>query len=262
MNIDIFILARSASNRLPKKHFQQVNGKSVIENLVNRMKKGKDIRKIVVCTTDLPSDDEFVKMLKEKNIEYFRGSEKDVIKRLYDAAKFFDTDIVIDVSGDKIYTDVEYVNKVTHILQNEDVDFVRGSRTSSKFDPSDLFVHGFIPGGFTKNSLEKILKNKKNNNTEDGYTEYFISDNTVKKKFIVPNVDFKQYDKIKLDLDYPDDLELARKIFENLGNDFHLEDILNLFSKKAELKKESMKNLDKWKQNYSKKISISEKIKN
>ena len=59
MNIDIFIIARSASNRLPAKHMREINGKSIIENLVNRMKKSKKIRKIVVCTTKSPSDDKF-----------------------------------------------------------------------------------------------------------------------------------------------------------------------------------------------------------
>ena len=47
MNIDIFILARSTSHRLPKKHLQKINGKTVIENLVNRMKKSKWIKGVI-----------------------------------------------------------------------------------------------------------------------------------------------------------------------------------------------------------------------
>ena len=71
MNIDIFILARSTSHRLPEKHLQKINGKTVIENLVNRLKKSKKIRKIIVCTTNLPSDDKFIKFLKKKILNIF-----------------------------------------------------------------------------------------------------------------------------------------------------------------------------------------------
>ena len=255
MNIDIFILARSTSHRLPEKHLQKINGKSVIENLVNRKKKSKKIRKIVVCTTDLPSDDKFVEFLKEKNIEYFRGSDKDILKRLLDAAKYYKTDIIIDVSGDKIYTDTNYVDKVSEILQNEEVDFVRGNNSKFEFEPSNLFIHGIIPGGFRTTALKKICKFKKNNNTEDGYTEFFTSDNTVKKKYIIPEINLEFTDKIKLDLDYPEDLILAKKIFKYLGNDFHMEEVLKLFTSKPELIKNTTIILEKWKKNYAKKTS-------
>jgi len=261
MNIDIFILARSTSHRLPKKHLQKINGKTVIENLVNRMKKSKKVRKIVVCTTDLPSDDKFVKFLKEKNIEYFRGSDKDILKRLLDAAKYYKTDIIIDVSGDKIYTDVDYVDKVSEILQNEEIDFVRGNNSKSKFEPSNLFIHGIIPGGFKTITLEKICKLKKIDNTEDGYTEFFTSNNKIKKKYIIPEINFEFTNKIKLDLDYPEDLTLAKKIFKDLGNDFHMKEILRLFSLKPELIKDTTKIFEQWKKNYAKKTSEFKKNK-
>jgi spore coat polysaccharide biosynthesis protein SpsF len=255
MNIDIFILARSTSHRLPKKHLQKINGKTVIENLVNRMKKSKKVRKIVVCTTDLPSDDKFVKFLKEKNIEYFRGSDKDILKRLLDAAKFHKTDIIIDVSGDKIYTDVNYVDKVSKILEEQEIDFIRGGNSKLEFDPSNLFIHGIIPGGFKTSALEKICKFKKITNTEDGYTEFFIKNDTIKKKYITLDTNFEFIDKVKLDLDYPEDLVLAEKIFEELGNDFYVENILKLFSSKPELIKDTAEILKKWVKNYAEKTS-------
>ncbi len=255
MNIDAFILARSASHRLPQKHLQKINEKTVIENLVNRIQKSKKIRKIVVCTTNLPSDDKFVKFLKEKKIEYFRGNDKDILKRLLESAKFFKTDIIIDVSGDKIYTDVNYIDRVCEILQNEDVDFVRGNDSELEFNPSSLFIHGIIPGGFKTSILEDICSKKESNNTEDGYTEFFTKNNSIKKKYIIPDIDFEFTNKIKLDLDYPEDLFLAQKVFQILGNDFHMHDILDLFLDKPELIKDTQKILDKWKKNYVQKTS-------
>ncbi len=256
MNTDIFILARSASNRLPGKHMREINGKPAIETLINRLKKSKKIRHIVVCTTNLASDDKLSKFLKEKNIEYFRGADKDVLKRLLDAAKYYNTDIIIDVSGDKIYTDTDYVDKVVEILLNEKIDFVRGNNSKSVFDPSDHFVHGIIPGGFKVSALEKICKTKKSINNEDGYTEYFTSMSFIKKYYIVPDVDFNVTKKIKLDLDYPEDLELANKLFSYLDDDFHMGDILNFFSENPDLIKITEPILDEWTTNYDKRKKV------
>jgi spore coat polysaccharide biosynthesis protein SpsF len=252
MNIDIFILARSASNRLPCKHLREINGKPIIENLVNRMKTSEYIRKVIVCTTDLPSDDKLVNFLDKKNIEYFRGSDKDILKRLLDAAKHHNSDIVIDVSGDKIYTDIDYVEQVSKILQEDEVEFVRGNNSKSIFDPEDHFVHGIIPGGFKVKTLEKICKGKKSKNTEDGYTEFFTSSDTIKKFYIIPKVDFNITKKIKLELDYEEDLDLAKKLFRTLKNDFHMNDILEIFSKNPDLIKITEPIINKWASNYNK----------
>ena len=100
----------------------------------------------------------------------------------------------------------------------------------------------------------KFNKLKKTTNTEDGYTEFFIKNDTIKKKYIVPKINFEYTNKIKLDLDYPEDLILAKKIFENLGNDFHMKEILELFSLKPDLIKDSEIILEKWKKNYTGKI--------
>ncbi len=252
MNTDIFILARSASNRLPAKHLREINGKPVIENLVHRLKKSKKIRNIVVCTTKLPSDDKLSEFLKEKNIKCFRGDDKDILKRLLDAAKYYNTDIIIDVSGDKIYTDTDYVDKVVKILQHEDIDFVRGNNSKSKFDPGDHFVHGIIPGGFKVNALEEICKRKKSNNTEDGYTEFFTSQNFIKKYYIIPDVNFNITRKIKLDLDYQEDLNLAKELFNHLDDDFHMDDILKIFSENPNLIKITKPIINQWTTNYEK----------
>jgi spore coat polysaccharide biosynthesis protein SpsF (cytidylyltransferase family) len=252
MNIDIFILARSTSNRLPEKHLRKINGKPIIEILVDRMKKSKMVRNVIICTTNLPSDDKLVKILEEKNIKYFRGSDKDILQRLLDAAKYYHTDIIIDVSGDKIYTDVNYVDQVSKILQKEEIDFIRGNNSNLEFDPGDHFVHGIIPGGFKVSALEEICKRKKSNNNEDGYTEFFTSMDFIKKYYIVPNIDFSVTKKIKLDLDYPEDLDLAEKLFDYLGDDFHMDDILKVFSENPDLIKITEPIINEWKINYDK----------
>jgi len=51
-----------------------------------------------------------------------------------------------------------------------------------------------------------------------------------------------------LTLDYEEDLFLAKEIFKNLGNNFHLNDLLNLFYEKPKL----LKITDNLEQRYKK----------
>jgi spore coat polysaccharide biosynthesis protein SpsF (cytidylyltransferase family) len=53
-------------------------------------------------------------------------------------------------------------------------------------------------------------------------------------------------------LDYPDDLKLAEIIFEKLGNDFHVQDILKLLEKNPQLVKINEVDIDNWRENYAK----------
>lgn len=254
MKSDIFILARLSSDRLPNKHLMNINEKPAIKNLIERLRHSK-ARKIVVCTTNLKSDDSLVEYLKKEQIEYFRGNDKDILIRFLNAAQHFGTDIIVDVSGDKIYTDVFYVDKIINMMENSDIDFIRGNNSNTNFDPSNHFIHGIIPGGIRTKALEKICELKKTNNTENGYTEFFISSNIIKKKFIIPDIDLEFIKRIKLDLDYSEDLELARAVFKELGNDFHMQDILQLFSKKPELIEITNHLIKKWKKNYNDRLS-------
>lgn len=252
MNTDIFILARLDSQRLSKKQLQKIGNEYLLKILVNRLKKSKKIRNVIVCTTNKKTDEELVKFLKKEKILFFRGSEKDVLKRMLDTAKKFGTDKIIDVEGDKIYTDLTLLNKVIKELSKKGTDFVIGKRKNEEFDPYDHFIHGIIPTGFSKKILEKICKRKQAKDTETGYKELFLETELCNVKFLeIPNIK-KSTRNIRLTLDYPEDLKLARKVFAELGMKFNFRDIISLYEKKPEIFKNSVRISEKWKQEYEK----------
>ena len=51
--------------------------------LVDRIKKSKKIEKIIICTTTSSSDDILIDFCKVNNLDYYRGSEDDVLKKEY-----------------------------------------------------------------------------------------------------------------------------------------------------------------------------------
>ena len=251
-NIDILILARLDSKRLPKKQLKKIGNEHLLKILVNRLKKAKKIRNVIVCTTNKKSDEPLVNFLKKEEILFFRGSEKDVLKRMLGAAKKFSTDIIIDVEGDKIYTDPDLVDLIAKQFTNSKNEFVIGSRDKKEFDPTDHFIHGVFPAAFETKILEKVCDNKQTNNTETGYKELFFEEGMCKKKFVTLPTKMKIPNEIRLTLDYPEDLKLAKEIFKNLGKDFHYVDIIKLYRNNPELFKITEKISDKWKSNYKK----------
>jgi len=252
--IDVFILARLNSSRLPKKQLKKINNKPILKILVNRLKKSKKIRNIIICTTNKKTDDELVNFLKKEKILYYRGSEKDVLKRMLGAAKKFCTDIIIDVEGDKIYTDTKMMDLVIKQFQNPKNEFVIASKNKKDFEPTDHFIHGVFPAGFKTSILEKVCNNKKTNNTETGYKELFLQKGICNKTFVTIPTNHKIPKKIRLTLDYPEDLKLAKKIFAELCDDFGYRDILKLYNKNPKIFEITKKISDEWEINYQENI--------
>jgi len=250
MNCDIFIPARLESSRFPEKHLQKINSIPLIKYLIQRLEKCKNIRKIIVCTTDSQSDEKLVRFLKNENIIYFRGSEKDIIKRFFDAANFFKTDIIIDVEGDDFFTDPFLVDKIALEMLNDDFDFISGNMSTKNFDSKTGYPHGLIPVGIRNSALAKIYQQKKTSNTETGYKEFFMDENLFKIKYLIPETNKEFSENLRLTIDYKEDFELAKKVIDELGNDFNFEKLLDLFNAKPELLKIVEPVIQKWKKNY------------
>lgn len=252
MNIDIFIPARLNSARLPAKHLKKINGQPIIKHLVTRLQSAKKIRNIIVCTTELSSDNPLVEFLEKEKIFYFRGNDEDILVRLLDAAKHFETDIIVDVEGDDIYTDPFYVDAIVEEMENSDLDFVSGNTSTQNFGFQQGFPHGLIPAGIKRSALEKICILKQTNKTETGYKEFFTRSKLFKCKYLFPDPNLTFDENLRLTLDYPEDFNLATEIFNELGVNFHFQDILKLFNKKPNLLKITEPVIERWQQNYEK----------
>ena len=255
LNADIFIPVRLSSQRLPSKHLKLVNGEPVILKLIRRLEKSKKIRKIIVCTTTQDSDDPLIEILKKESILYFRGDKNDIIRRFLDASKEFDTDLIIDVEGDKIYTDPMFVDKVVDELQGPDIDFVIGNDSLENFNEFNNLIPGFIPAGIKKTALEKLCKIKKSENTETGYREFFTKMKIFNCKYIIPDNFKNNPNNIRLTLDYEEDLNLANEIFSELGDNFSYNDVLNLFEQKPSLHEITKPLIKKWNKHYQDNIT-------
>ncbi len=227
MNVDVFIPIRLGSNRLPKKALKKIDGKPIVKYLIERLQNTSNIRSIIVCTTLSKSDDELVDYLDKERILFFRGNEHDILDRYLNAAKKFQTDYIVNVEGDDIYTDSDCVDIISQKLVNSNLDYV---------DINNM-PFGLSTSGISVSALKKICSVKKSENTETGYKQFFTKTGLFKISHIDLEQSFYFPKNTRLSLDYEEDFQLAKEIFSILGNNFHKSDLSKLFKNNPDLLK-------------------------
>jgi len=205
VKIGFLITARLKSTRLPNKLILKINGKEIIRHMIDRLKVSKLLNNIIICTSDNPQDKSLVKIAKEEGIDYFLGDEEDVILRLYNASKEFRLDYALNITADCPLVATEFIDKIVNKYKESNADFIRCL---------DL-PHGFYLYGLKVDAMRKVCEIKKANDTEV-WGRYFtdtglfnVVDLDIPKKYIR-----KDY---RLTLDYPDDFDFFKKIFEYFG---------------------------------------------
>lgn len=228
MKIAVFIPVRLASERLPKKGLLEVKGKTVIEHLVERVKKAKLPDLIVLCTTLKSEDSIFVDIAKKCGIKCFRGSEKDILDRYLNAALEYDVDFIINVDGDDVFCDSTLIDKTVEVFGKTEVDFIKWKNLPL----------GASPCGIKVKALKKICQIKDEKNTETGWGRYFTDTGLFQVKCVEPEDEELKHPEVRMTLDYPEDLEFVKEIFDRLytpSKIFTLKDILRLLKKEPRL---------------------------
>ena len=219
MNVGFLIIARLKSKRLPNKLLKKIYGKLVIEHMIERVKKNRIINNVILCTSNLRSDDPLEKICKKKKIKIIRGDPNDVIKRMRDATKKFNLEYVISITADCPLVELSYVKKFLDIYRKTNADLLRA------FDlPHGAFCYGISP-----KSLNKICEIKATKNTANW--EMYFTETKIFKIYDVKIPKRQQNKMLRLTLDYVEDLKLINIIFEKLYKKkkfFNLDDILNL----------------------------------
>ena len=89
VNAIIITQARIGSSRLPSKILKKIQSKSLLEIQLSRLKRSKLNNGIVVATTFEKGVEKIIRLTKKYNINLFKGNNKNVLDRYYNAARFF-----------------------------------------------------------------------------------------------------------------------------------------------------------------------------
>lgn len=205
MRVGFLITARMKSTRLPKKLTLEIDGRQIIRWMIDRIKLSTVIDDIIICTSANPQDNILQEIADYENILVFRGSENDVIQRLYEASKFFNLDYSLNITADCPLVSIEYITKIVNKYEETQADFIRAL---------DL-PHGFYSYGLKIEAMQKVCEMKKSTDTEhwgECFTDtgsFKVVDLDVPENMRRPNY--------RLTLDYPEDYEFFKNVFDHFS---------------------------------------------
>lgn len=223
------IQARMGSTRLPGKVLKPILNKPLLWHLINRLQRCNTIDQIVVATTTDESDSKIIEFCKENAINYFSGSENDVLDRYYQAAKSFNADSIVRITADCPVIDPQIVDEVIHeyIEKKHDVCGLSGE-----------FPDGLDVTVFSFETLEDTWRNAKLPSEREHVGPYMLKH---PEKFKLGEyVKFDNLGHHRWTVDEVQDLQFIREVFSRLyepGEIFLTEDILNLLEREPELSK-------------------------
>ena len=117
-NVVTIIQARMNSKRLPGKVLLEVEGKKMLELMIERVRFSKYANKIVVATTKNILDDKIASFCKINKIDCYRGSEIDVLDRIYKCATKFNADHIVRLTADNPIQEPSVMDKIISEYSN------------------------------------------------------------------------------------------------------------------------------------------------
>ncbi len=230
------VQSRMGSTRLPGKVMKKICNKPVLELMLERLSKSRLIDEIVVATTCLKEDDIIFDWCKKIGFNVFRGSELDCLDRHYQVGKKFNADYVCKITPDCPLIDPNIVDKVIEFCLNnlKFFDYVSNAHPSSYPDGLDIEI---MPISILKTAWEQSI-----NSLEREHTTTYIW--TRPKKFRIGNIKMPGNENLfvteRWTLDYPEDFEFIKKIYEHLYTKksfFYMDDILKFLDEHPEIRK-------------------------
>ena len=207
------IIARSGSKRLKNQLFLKVNKNIALDFFFNRLKKVKSLDEIIIATSKKKIDDKINKFAQDKKIKCFRGSEKNVLKRLMQSISIAEKkpNLIVRANADCLLMMPTIVDKDIKFMKKGNYDLL--TPFDSNYCP---FGYSFVI--FKYNTLKKIY----NNAVKAKYLEHienFCFDYEKKFQIYRPKYQKKLYKpKLKLTLDVQKDYERIKFFIKKIIN--------------------------------------------
>ena len=218
------IQARMSSRRLPGKVLMKIQEKTLIERVVERVSKSKNVTKIIVATSKHRTDLPIRKLCLKNKIECHAGSLNNVAHRICEILKKLNAKSFLRICADSPFIDPELIDKCIIRFNNTNCDIVTNvlPRTFPKGQSvevvrSSLFIKN-LPKMKKKSQLEHILN--------------FFYEN--KNDFKINNIkNNKNYSKFNMSVDTAYDIRKARNIYKKItklkNNKISLKEIIKKY---------------------------------
>lgn len=200
----ILIQSRLNSARFPGKALHKINDVPLILRVYKQIRKSKYRNKVVVALSNAKSDNRLAFFLKEKKINFFRGSLNNVAKRLFDTSIHHKSKFFMRINGDSPLIKPSIIDRAIELHKN-----------NKKYDIITNVMPRTYPKGQSVEIISTEILNKYvkffNKFDKEHVTTFFYKK---KNLFLIKNFKSKLLrSKINQCIDYPSDIKRLNKYF-------------------------------------------------
>lgn len=225
------VQARMGSTRLAGKTLASIEGRPLLEHVVNRARGSRFIQRVVVATTQAPEDRAIVEWAAQAGVEVSLGSELDVLDRMYHAARAVDASVVVRITADDPFKDPVVIDRILDefLSRSPRLDYASNTITPTYPEGLDIEVIAF-------RALERAWHDAALTSEREHVTPYIWKHPEL---FSIANIAYERdLSKMRWTIDYEEDLAFAREVYRRLyaANPlFGLAEILSLLDREPEI---------------------------
>jgi glutamate-1-semialdehyde 2,1-aminomutase len=214
------VQARMGSTRLPNKVMKPISGIPMIELLLSRLSKSKQIDEIVLATSTDERNAHLVEHVQQLGYTCVRGSETDVLDRYLVAARQAQADVVVRITGDCPLIDPTLVDEVICKFKAESVDYLSNIAPASYPDGLDTEV-------FTVQALERAGRESQDPFDREHVTPHLRKPGLYKVGAMRHGEDLSG---LRWTVDEPADFQVVSQVFSHFAPNIHFSwtDVLSL----------------------------------
>ena len=207
---------------------QPLHGRPVLAHVLERCRRIAGADLVLCAVPDEAGSAPLEKVAVASGARVFKGSERDVLRRYLEAAQMARADVVMRVTSDCPLIDPAICAAVLDLRARESADYVANNMPRS-------FPHGLDCEAFTVKALAEAASE-----TDDGYDREHVTPWLRRAPhFRHANLHSGRtgLSDHRWTLDYPEDLDFLRAVFEALPNEntAGMDDVLALLAARPEL---------------------------
>jgi spore coat polysaccharide biosynthesis protein SpsF len=223
MRVLVVVQARTSSTRLPQKVLLPLAGKPLLVRMLERVRAARTPFQLCVATTTDAGDDPVARLADDAGVACVRGHPTDLLDRHVQAARQADAQAVVKIPSDCPLIDPRVIDRVIGtFLDDPSFDYVSNLHPATWPDGYDVEV-------MTRPAIETAHREATRPHERE-HTTPFLWDQP--GRFRLKNVAWERDLQMthRLTIDYPEDYEVVRAVFEALHREgsapFGLEEIL------------------------------------
>jgi len=211
MKVVAIVQARMGSTRLPNKVMKPVAGIPMVELLLTRLAKSKEIDQIVLATSTDERNTPLVDHVQKLGYTCVRGSESDVLDRYLVAARQAKADVVVRITGDCPLIDPVLVDQSIARFKVKNVDYLSNTAPATYPDGLDVEV-------FTLQALARAGRETHDAFDREHVTPYLRKPGLYTTAVMRHSEDLSR---LRWTVDEPADFEVVSHVFEHFAPNIH-----------------------------------------